>query len=730
MGSIQNGYLSQYLEQNATFAKTVVVKLAEAAELINEGVVASYGTGAVNKYDPTSWKYYMNLSGEYHPTDTIMSVVSIDTLEEIDFTVDNLKIHTATAEAHQFGTRLYESLLYRYPKQEMLINGILSPVDMATAIAAENGTIIGFQPNLVESNEVTLIRDLEIYIKNVMHRWFNAQFAMSDAYYVTDFFTQLKLYVYPELINLRQRRCKTSEAHSFHVRMYLASHGGLDRYLPYMTLKQALWFYRNIRYILRNSGKVEQFAKLIENLLTSRGIPIGKYSIRQLDSYKENYHADVKVRRKMINVEQNVMDTSFQTFDSLIDKEVLLVEGNADYLEQHRWKIEQRAELSNSSVVGTKALDSSMVDYTDAVPEPFEMVAIRQWCYMATHGLYEVMVTFKDPKTGEVRTMSAYNAFVYMQYVSLKADGFDIDVLPAYLNLRQRINPRPTANDLLSVVPTKETDLSFYANEIVRRQPIITPCFSVSAFKAHAYAITDEAYWHWFLISSIEDYYERGLVENMVNRLYETVEVQFGVVMSEWLVSNNIPEYDFTRNEALVLVKSIYQAATGVVIDDTRQLKNIQKAMIDLLVELSSYSIQVTREINTDDLILINWPAVRFGNQSSSQSEARSIDTEVYLQGSTELTTASFEVGVTPDLVAPAKYPSYGYQMTAEVPLGMSTLSTGNLSVTIDDAPTSMQIELTYVGQDLLIDDMAGIPGFTTFNNLTDEQKLSLKSKY
>lgn len=730
MDSIQNGYLSQYLEQNVVFAKTVAIKLEEAADLINDEIIRTYGSGALNTFDKATWKYYMNLAGLYHPTDTMMTVVSIDTLETIDFTVENLKIHTATAEAHRFGTRLYETLLYRYPKQEALINGILSPVDIQTAIDAEQGTILSYPSGLVESNETTLIRDLQAFVQNVIFRWFNAQFAMSDTWYVTAFFTQLKLFIYPELLNLRQRRCKTDEAHSFHVRMYLASNGGLDRYLPYMTLKQALWFYRNIRYVLRNAGKVGQFKKLVDKLLTERGIPIGKYSIRQLDSFQSNYHADVKVRRKMINVESNVMDSSFQTFDSLLDKELTLAQWNQDYLEQHREAIRVRAELSNSSVVGTKALDSSMVDYTDAIPEPFEVVATRQWCYMATHGLYEAMVSFKDPVTSEVRTLSAKNAFIYMQYVLLMSEGFDVDVLPAYLNMQQRIHPKPTVNDLLSVVSGKEFELKSLAELILSRQPTISTCYSVSAFKKHAYQIFDEAYWHWFLISSIEDYYERGLVDNMIRRLYEDEKIPFGTVMVDWLAENNIPAYSFDRTEALAAVKNIYEAATGVVIDDTRQLKNIQKAMIDLMVELSSYSIQITREINANDLIIVNWPAIRFGNVQASASEERQVDVSTLVLTSDGSTSASYEVGITPETADEAKYPSYGYQMTAEITVEQTLVMEGQLHVGIEDIKKGMELNISYEGQDVDLDARHGVLGYAFYNNLSESQKLLLKSKY
>ena len=55
MNSIQNGYMMRYLEQNLLFSRTVVVKLKEAADLINEGLVSKYGSESVDIHDPSSW---------------------------------------------------------------------------------------------------------------------------------------------------------------------------------------------------------------------------------------------------------------------------------------------------------------------------------------------------------------------------------------------------------------------------------------------------------------------------------------------------------------------------------------------------------------------------------------------------------------------------------------------------------------------------------------------------
>lgn len=733
MEALENGYVTRYYELNALFAKTVVVKLKEIAELINEGLVQDYDRDIVDTSRPETWKYYLNLAGKYHPTDTMMTVVSIDTLETIEFTAENLRIHTATAKAHAYGTRQYHSLVYRYPKQEGLINGILNPADLNRAIAAESGTIVSYRKDLVELNEVTLVAELEAHLKRMIKRWFNIQFIMSDNLFCSVFYTMLSSFVLPRLLNLRLKRCKTPEAHSFHVRMYLASHGRLDRYLPYLSLKQSLWLYRNIAYLERNSGKVSQFMVLVEKLLTERGIPLGEYSLRHLDEFQENYRPVAMARHKLINADQNVLTHELYTLQDVFNKEREDAPGNARYFETYAARDIERIETANTSAIQTKMLDSSMVDYSNAVPEPFEVVALRQWCYMANKGFYDVAITFKDPKTSETRNLFAKDAFVYMLYVQLTSEGLSFIEIPEWLNMQQRIHPRPTVEDLLSVVPTKERDLRAIAEEIVARQPVIAPCHSVSAFYEQVETLTNEAYWHWFLISSMQDMYERALVENMIKRLYEDERVAFDLssrYIGPWLQANNLPLYDFDKSEADLLVKAIYEAGTGLVVDNAKLLKNIQKAMLGLMTELSSYSIQITRNVNSDDLVLINWPAIRYDEPRQSQSDHRVIEVGSLVMDSRSHGREFVHTGITPELAMAAEPCPSSYQKTVEVPASPVMIAGISQESSVDLLGAAPYMEITYPGQNAELERKMRLPGYTTFENLPESFRLKLKSKY
>ena len=728
---IQNNYLERFLEQNSTLAKTIVIKFNEAALLVNEGVIEKHGTSAVDTLDPASWKYYLNLAGRYHFSDTVMTVTSIDTLEAIEFTVENLRLHPATASAYKYGTRLYESLVYQYPEQETLINSILTPCDIETAIAAENGTILAHPKALVEEQEMTLIQDLESYIKNIFSRWFNGQFIMSDNLYATVFMAKLYESLYPKLLNLRHARCKTIEAHSFHIQMYLASHSRMDRYIPYLTLKQVLWLYRNILYLERHPGQVQQFLKLIEKILQERNIPIGEYSIRQLDEFSDGFPA-ITARLKTLSV-NNESGISLVDLGKLHEKELELDQGNTAYYTASQERDDLALRTANGSVIQTKMLESSMVDLTNAIPEPIEDVALREWCSLALSGLYTAVVTFKDPKTSEYRTISARDAFLYLQYLGSASAGVIWETFPDYINSEQRKHVKPKVSDLLELTPYKEIDLSKVAEALLLGQPNLQHIYSIDAFYKYVSNIHSQAYWHWFLISSFHTPYERGLVDNMCHALYEDCKYNLlsqNITVKDWLSSCNLPEFDLDEKEAGALLKAVFEAATGIYVDETKLLRNIQKQLVNLVTELSSYTVRIMTNINEADITVVNFPCNRVNPESVRMSIKRRIpvDTDIVdaSGGQSAFVVVDDELKL---LVEPEQPTNLTKQVFSIDPEPVVT------KIDRHQASFSLQniqgvIDITYSGQDESLEEESQIPGLTTWSVLPDALKLTVKSKY
>lgn len=719
-----------YFDSNLTLCKTLVIKSDIAANSINDHLIKNNYGYDINYNDKTTWKYYKNITGEYHEKDETMYVISLDNLENIVFSKANLEVHTATLEAYSYGTRYYYSLINKYPKQEQLILGILYPANMENSINAENGSILSYPNYLVEEQEITLINELDDYIKRYLVKWNVEAFGLSDSLYNSAQHAIFYLNLLPKLLNLRLKRCKTLEAHSFHIRQYLASHGYLDKYMPYLNLKQILYLYRNIRYIERNSGKTEQFKELINVFLSAYNIPLDELSVRQLNSFDEKYYPDIRIRKKTINKQYNASEKDYYDVNSLLNKTEYLNDGNHDYLDTYRNNIIKNLKNSNSAIIQSKELESNMIDYTDAVPDPLDNVLLREWINLASKGLYTSIVTFKDTKSLLSYSLKAIDAFIYMYYITLRLMKVDVQTIPPYINIKQRKLVLPTKEEMLSVVDSNFKDLPAKAIAIINNQPEIILCPSIKSFYNLAYNIYKEAHNHWFNISDTGDLYKRALLANMIETIYEdeiVILAEEDTLFSEWLIEKNLPEYDYNNTEALKLIEEIFTKATGLINDENKKLVNIQAYMISIIRQLSSYSIQFIYNVNESKVKVLNWAAIRPGNfQQSINSfmgiyglpgivdEFNTTYTYINAEDTSEHEESFTQVhDYTIDLTDPD---------TSSVHMDYTT----NIEVYVK----SYTINISYPEYDALLSKDAPFIGIEYFMALSDEEKKLVKSLY
>lgn len=628
-------YRKLYMEDIFTLAKTLVIKSEDSADLINQQLILLYGVPSSTPDDPASWKYYRNLSGEYHETDQLMTVVSldsVDTVVEIPFTKASLAQNPTTQEAYQYGSRYYTDLVTRYPDQAQLIFGILYPADLQTAIGAENGTILAYVSKYVEPQEATLIKELETWIKHHLTRWRLQEYQITDNLYLVMMHAIMYMNIPSKIFNLRLKRCRTNEVHSFHIRQYLASHQNLDQYLDYLTLAQALFLYRNIAYIEHHPGYQTTFDWLVSRMLTDRQIPIAEYSIRHLATYDDLYRPDILFKKKPLNTAYNIVGPDFYTLDEVLSKEASQKTGNPDYIEDQTTAIQQLIQRSSSSTIQTKILESSAIDYTDGVPYTFPLTLLNYWGYFASQGGYTASITPLLPRETEVTPMSVKTAYLYMLYTAMVMSEETVTTIPA-IALQRIQRPGPlTPQDLLAVVDTTYIKDTTEADWLLSHQPVMKQYKTVTSFNDFCVSRYNAGLEEWRYVSNVQHMYRRALVKNMANRLYFDGFLAFpetGQLYSAWLSAMGLSLHEYTYAERLKVIEVLFQAATGYHQDPTKLLKNIQAALIAIMQKLSSYSIQFLREINETPIRPLNWAMTRVGDVSGENGGEWLVSPEV-----------------------------------------------------------------------------------------------------
>lgn len=615
----QNSY-QVYIDSCVDLAQTLVIKSEHCAEAVNERL-RQFKNHEVDPYDPLSWKYYKNLAGEYHDTDEVMTVISSDNLEEIVFSKTNLLRHKNTKRDYSFGTRQYHELLDRYPDQEDVILGILYPVDIDVAIEAKDNTILTWPAHLVEANEYTLIEQLQWWTTNYFNSFVNMQYTISDSLYYGTMLSYHRLHLIAAIIAFRKQRCKTVEAHSFHVGQYLASHSDLGKHQKFMTIDQSLKFYRDIRYYQRNPGQNATLENLTEDLMTARYLPLAEYTMKHNTvGIEENIDPVISFRRKDMTVVPSIGTSEYINLTQMLEKEIPEAHENPEYIEENLPAIQERLELSPSSTVMTKVLESATVDFTNAQTYRLEKMLMDHWLFYAQRGLYTAVVNIPHPRTADRILLNALDAYIlatWCLYRKMEQDPGEIPLLGAERIFRYPMTTREDCESVTDMDYMSDFTIEAAWGDISEAEPMI----SIDAFYERVDKLHKFANFQNDLIAYQEHLHARGSAQLYTGRMWGDYYLRVqpkGTTYSEWLFSKNLHLFELTRSEAELLFSTIVSKATGLDLSTTPSLRNVQAAMVSAMKSLLSYSVQVVAKMSDSAVIVTDMVPPRVGDQHVS----------------------------------------------------------------------------------------------------------------
>lgn len=535
---MQNIQQQLFHDSITQFARTIVLKNSDAANSINTALLEQ--GYVVDNFDTTSWKYYLNLAGRYHVSDRPMTIVSLDTLEVIDFNIENLQIHLGTKREYYYGSIYYRELVAKYPKQEFLIRGILNPTPVATAIAAKEGEILYYDQSLVEPQETNLIESLQQWIYTILNTWFVPGYRVTDELYPLVQWANIYAHMAAAVRTIRWENCHTIRAHSFHIWNFLESNGKLGAYRRYVTNRQAQWLYRNIRWVNRNTGLRNTFNALLENILTTRNIPLGEYSyLPDVSSIGEPQSlssavdpsapimttAGLTVTPRLIRTPLNMLnvvskDPIIKTVDYVSESQIPLARDNRTFLTEN---IEETTEALTFSPMGTlpiKTYQSDMIDTSDQQVYNLTDFLLNHWMYLAATNRYASILTIQDPSSTEIMSMNTQEAWVSFVYVWAKEQGMTLSTIPTFQAWMVRRPETLTRNALKKLFPKgaipDRTLLALIADQL----PIGT-VISTEGFYTLVRSIWETIVKHYRLVAYMEHYELRAYVESVVLAFYQ-----------------------------------------------------------------------------------------------------------------------------------------------------------------------------------------------------------------
>lgn len=639
-----------------SLAKTIVFKCHNSAIATNRWLEE---LGYVVEWDrPETWKYYLNLSGQYHQFDHDY-LADVGGYIPVQIAGNNGPITTSftkelitgsnadagTAAEYAYGSKSYKLLVSKYKLLEPLIMGILYSVDLKVAISAPDWTILHmggyyatpFKNNsdlyvyhtrendliesLIEDQEVNLIPEIQKYITNVMTRWITPEYCSVDNLYLATCIGNLAAMIPTKIANLRLANCKTNMAHSFHVSQYLESHGFLGKYVPYIGFKESLWLYRNVDWLQNNFGKTQTFDAIVENVLTPSNVPLSGYRLvhDNSDMDKATLYPTPMMVMDVINFKQSGTGTDTFSVRNILDKEISLARENQYDIENIENLITRRSNRDKFNNLSTKVLESVMIDYSDYSPFSLSDMLLNHWIYHSYNGDYKGTIYITNPYTSERIQLSPLNAFILMTYCYYKgALNVEVEKVPT-LHLRllpktqggwipsEKHLPFPSLDDLkygtdANYITSKELE-SLYDPHNFNFNIRSSDAFYAEVKKVHEVTLS-----RFYKVCAVSDMYGRAMAQHAMQQYYwNDVVVNLSSndeSYTSWLSRMSIDLSNLSNEELVEMGDQLLILSTGVQTSTENQLRNLQKSCIDVLKFFSSYTVQFL------DSTLISSPAM------------------------------------------------------------------------------------------------------------------------
>lgn len=599
---IENIELLAYIRDNISFCRTLVIKYEDIARLDNLLIKRSYGVDAGT--DKSKWRYYMNLSGEYHFSDEMMTVKSLDDRTVINFTKENLELHPATRSAYRTGGYYYSRLADQYAHQRDLINGIINPIPKDEAIAARDFKILRYTTDYVLWNEISLVPELQKWIDNVAYQTFSTEYKYTDDLMSGALLSYLHDSMIKFVQTFRYERRNSRYAHSFWIWSRLQSEGISPIYKSVLNEKQTMWLFRNIDYVLRNLGKEDTFNQLMDVLLTDREIPLSKYDmVYDTENMPEDLTPTAKYLTRRLNMTERLgLGESLREISMTMMKEIPDAIDNEVLYEKMLPVTTDETDYGEASNYPIKVLESEMTDTTNRQPETLFHVMNAELIYLAKHDMYDIQINFTESLTGNQYMMNVSECIVVWHYLLSRWLGEDPVDIPEFIyNKALKIVP-PTVEELMALSghPFLERD---WCTDLRKTQVPQFRIVSPTAFHNNAKAVFDLKWVHKKMVArfpSIGHYSRRA---NAASTMYETgfARLTDYKTYPEILTKFGLDFKDYSREDCISMMWEIWQKMTGWNLFDHQTIAQVQNGMIGLMRFLSSYSVQYIKQTEVQD---------------------------------------------------------------------------------------------------------------------------------
>lgn len=631
--------LESHLKETLLLTNSLVIKLFDTAISINNSLINKGYNVTKNK---RTWKYFLNLAGIKHESNNEVKINILENNKESILSKDLLDQFPYTRIELKKQSDFYKELINKYPDEEMFIKGCIFPVDLDTAIEAKDGTILNYDTSLIERNELSLIPELEIHIKDFINRWNIKEYSLVDELYCASFQAVLYASIPSKIINIRLDKTNTNEVHSFHLENYFNSNLKLWNNLSILKEETKLWLYRNLPFLIKQIGRNSTLDKIVNKVFGENSIGIGEYTIVKLDpalnskinNLDEPSYID---REPLINIRPMNKAYEVDTDSEIIIEQVLLDELNTivsftdrsltdNYIIEEDKKDILKVNNAQYNQQKTKILDIKINrTFKNYGVDVFKII-MDYWAYVINNERDNYLTDYRDANTNNINTgfvdyskkinkltdfidpnsnksysITPYQGFLFMIKILLKIVGYEDAKIIGY-NYDIVLNKDP--NNLIKIYNKMYKDgyTDILLNKFLEHYPKVdTYIFNNESFNRYINSILTYYTYIWnidansescIISSNIKQLYYLNMQRGQT-KLIDKDDPITGLTINELLAKNKL-EYELSNTFDLMLsLNGLVKTFTGYNISEYYTKDEILVNAKELLSKLTAYTTQI-----------------------------------------------------------------------------------------------------------------------------------------
>ena len=623
--------INDYIKHTIMFSNSIVVKSLGAAIAINKTVMNL--TFTTIPQDKTTWRYFMNISGKKHPTNNDVMVYIIETGKKELLTKEILDKYPVTKKELLNNESYYDDLINEYPKDRLYIHGCLYPVDIKTAIAAPEGTILAYNPKYVEDAEYSLIKELNSFTTNYFKRWYIKEYTIVDELYIAGVLANLFAILPAKIMNIRLSKIMTPEVHSFHMEHFFRS--TLDLWEPAQVLTPAsrMWLYKNLRYLKNNIGKNSTLNTIIEKIFNANAMGLGSYNIRvndvayNLDS-RTNDPKKIPISEPIFTRPSNVLSgiklNNYYAADNnkTIDTDTVInLELNSlkidklnnEPTDRDKFIINNAVKDINNTVYDkqdTKIIELSSSKLFKMYGSDIYKVILDHWVYFTQNNVVEYTIEYVDPNTNTIYTVNPRIALLIMlKYLVYVTGNPKLKLTKLFYNYVLNPDSDIIYEILYKLKEDGLTDVMF--NQLVSLYPNANRYISGTR-ETYEYIKSSIDFYTacWYADANSSSISVSANIKHLLQLAtiygtYDLTDKPDGETIDELLLKEGI-KIDVTMDYDVVgAIQALFKAAVLIDVDSQSEMDSSIELYMELLNKLTSYTVQTINSKTEEEKIFV-----------------------------------------------------------------------------------------------------------------------------